>query len=147
VGIEVQSMANRLQDHVDRLDALFFSPIRVEMEKEAEIQAAAERRAQAIDRLQGANGLLQRKRRNYAAIRAQPGGGVGGKAERADAECKEAEKRVEETRVALEGITESLKGDMMRVMKERHYITARRLMEMVKAEATFSRGVSVVLLL
>ena len=66
---------------------------------------------------------------------------MGGKAERADSEVREAEKRVEECRVALEAITEGLKIDMMRVMRQRHDITARRLTDMVRAEATFARGV------
>jgi hypothetical protein len=42
-----------------------------------------------MDRMQMAHGLLQKRKRNYASIRATPDGGVGGKAERAEVEVKE----------------------------------------------------------
>jgi hypothetical protein len=43
--------------------------------------------------MQMAHGLLQKRKRNYASIRASPDGGVGGKAERADVEVKEVRAR------------------------------------------------------
>ncbi len=53
------------------------------------MQEAAGRRQQAMDRLQMAHGLLQKRKRNYATVRASADGGVGGRAERADVEVKE----------------------------------------------------------
>jgi hypothetical protein len=53
----------------------------------------------------------------------------------------QAEKFVEECRVVLEGVTDGLKVDMARVMRERRVITARRLVELVNAEARSSRNV------
>ncbi len=50
---------------------------------------------------------------------------------------------MEECRVVLDGVTDGLKIDMTRVMRERRVITARRLVELVNAEARSSRNVGV----
>ena len=52
-------------------------------------QEAANRRGQAMDRLQMAHGLLQKRKKAYATVRASTDGGVGGRAEKADVEVKE----------------------------------------------------------
>ncbi len=41
----------------------------------------------------------------------------------------------------LDGVTDGLKIDMARVMRERRVITVRRLVELVNAEARSSRNV------
>ena len=48
---------------------------------------------------------------------------------------------MEECRVVLDGVTDGLKIDMARVMRERRVITARRLVELVNAEARSSKNV------
>lgn len=140
LGAEVEALALRLQDQMDTLDSVFFSPMEQEQEKEAELQEAAARRSAAGAQLQAANNLVTRRKRSYATIRARPDGGVGGRAEQAEVEVAEAEARLEDCKAALTSITDGLKADMVRVEKQRRVNIATRLVELVKSEALHAKG-------
>jgi hypothetical protein len=118
------------RDHIDRSDTTLHRPIAEEQRREAELDLAAKRREAAVEALQRAHALAVRRKDAYAALASR--GGDPAKVAKAKWDVERADRGKAARDQELSDITESLKQEMVRVMKGRRATLARCALEYVK---------------
>jgi hypothetical protein len=132
------SLGNRAHDQCSLLTATLFAPMRAEQVKEAELEEASQRREAVLSALASAHAALQRRRRALTTLRAK--GGDAGKVAAAEAAVGRAERRFEQRQRAVAEVTEGIKREMLRVMRERRVATAAHLLDFVRKQVGHARA-------
>jgi len=111
------------RDHLDRGEVALHRPIADEQRREAELDQAARRRDAVVDALQRAHALANRRKDAYSKLAAA--GGDPARISKAEWDVSRSSRAREAREKELDDITESLKQEMVAVMKGRRSTLAR----------------------
>ncbi|KAA0150578.1 hypothetical protein FNF29_05153 [Cafeteria roenbergensis] len=134
VGETTIRLSQMARDHLDRGDAALHRPIAEERRREAELDLAAKRREAVVDALQRAHALAGRRRDAYSRLASS--GADTAKVSKAKWDVDRAERAQSARETELQDITESLKQEMVRVMKGRRATLARCAAEFTRTQTT-----------